>query len=219
VGMSKSYSMDLRSRVVAAVEGGSSRREAARRFGVSPSCAVKLLARVQATGSAEPGRRGRRAGSGKLGPFEANVIAWVKEKPDITLPELARRLEQTRGVKVHPSALSRLLGRTGWTYKKSLAATEIERADVANRCRRWFRWLLPWLCQRLSRLVFLDETSITTRMTRLRGRALRGQRLRAKAAVRSPRHADLRCGPAPRWPDRALGASGRDGSGCLRPLR
>jgi transposase len=30
-------------------------------------------------------------------------------------------------------------------------------------------------------LVFLDETSITTRMTRLRGRALRGQRLKAKA--------------------------------------
>jgi transposase len=116
--MSKSYSMDLRSRVVAAVEGGSSRREAARRFGISPSCAVKLLARVRATGSAEPGRRGRRAGSGKLGRFEANVIAWVKEKPDLTLPELARRLEQTHGVKVHPSALSRLLGRTGWTYKK-----------------------------------------------------------------------------------------------------
>jgi transposase len=65
--------------------------------------------------------------------------------------------------------------------KKSLAATEIERADVAKRRRRWFRWLLPWLCQRLSRVVFLDETSITTRMTRLRGRAVRGQRLRARA--------------------------------------
>lgn len=80
--MSKSYSMDLRSRVVAAVASGSSRRQAARRFGVSPSCAVKLLARVQATGSPEPGRRGRRPGSGKLGPFEAVVIAWVEEKPE-----------------------------------------------------------------------------------------------------------------------------------------
>lgn len=71
----------------------------------------------------------------------------------------------------------------GWAghIKKSLAAAEIERADVAKRRRRWFRWLLPWLCQRLSRVVFLDETSITTRMTRLRGRAVRGQRLRAKA--------------------------------------
>ena len=111
--MAKSYSMDLRTRVVAAVASGSSRRNAARQFGVSPSCAVKLLARVQATGSAEPGRRGRRPDSGKLGPFKAILIAWVQEKPDITMPELARRLEQVHGVKVHPSNLSRLLGRTG----------------------------------------------------------------------------------------------------------
>jgi len=31
------------------------------------------------------------------------------------------------------------------------------------------------------RLVFLDETATTTKMTRLRGRALRGQRLKARA--------------------------------------
>ena len=71
-------------------------------------------------------------------------------------------------------------GRVGH-IKKSLTATEIERADVAKRRRRWFRWLLPWLRQRLSRVVFLDETSITTRMTRLRGRARRGHRLKAIA--------------------------------------
>jgi transposase len=130
--MSKSYSMDLRSRVVAAVAGGSSRREAARRFGISPSCAVKLLARVQTTGSAEPGRRGRRPGGGKLGQFEAIVIAWVEEKPDITLPELARRLEQVHGVKAHPSALSRRLGRVGWTYKKSAGGD----GDRSRRCRQ-----------------------------------------------------------------------------------
>jgi transposase len=40
---------------------------------------------------------------------------------------------------------------------------------------------MPWLRQRLDRLIFLDETAVTTKMTRLRGRALRGQRLRAKA--------------------------------------
>lgn len=117
--MAKSYSIDLRLRVIAAVADGSSRREAARRFGVSPSCAVKLLARVDATGSAEPGRRGRPPGSGKLGPFRAVLIGWVEAEPDIILPELARRLEQVHGVTAHPSALSRLLGREGWTYKKS----------------------------------------------------------------------------------------------------
>jgi transposase len=65
--------------------------------------------------------------------------------------------------------------------KKVLAAQEAERADVAKRRRRWLRWILPGLCLRLDRLVFLDETAVTTRMARLRGRAIRGRRLRAKA--------------------------------------
>ena len=65
--------------------------------------------------------------------------------------------------------------------KAGQSQTEAERADVAKRRRRWFRWLLPWLCQRLGRIIFLDETAVTTRMTRLRGRALRGRRLKARA--------------------------------------
>ena len=44
--MAKMISMDLRTRLVAAVQDGSSRRAAAVRFGVSASCAVKLLGRV-----------------------------------------------------------------------------------------------------------------------------------------------------------------------------
>ena len=64
---------------------------------------------------------------------------------------------------------------------KALAAQEVERADVAKRRRRWFRWILPWLSQRLQRLVFIDETAVSTRMARLRGRAVRGRRLKAKA--------------------------------------
>jgi len=40
---------------------------------------------------------------------------------------------------------------------------------------------MPWLCRRLGRLAFLDETAVTTKMTRLRGRARQGRRLRARA--------------------------------------
>jgi transposase len=43
--MGKSYSGDLRERIVPHVQAGYSRRAAARRFGVSESCAVKLLLR------------------------------------------------------------------------------------------------------------------------------------------------------------------------------
>ena len=48
--------MDLRLRIVRAVERGSSIREAARRFAVSPSAAIKLMQRVRGTGSAAPAR-------------------------------------------------------------------------------------------------------------------------------------------------------------------
>ena len=52
--MAKPYSDDLRERVVRAVEGGSSRHEAAGQFDVSVSFVVKLMQRVQATGSFRP---------------------------------------------------------------------------------------------------------------------------------------------------------------------
>ena len=127
--MAKMISMDLRTRLVAAVQAGSSRRAAAVRFGVSASCAVKLLERVQQTGSAAPGRRGRRPGSGKLAQFKATLIGWVEATPDITMPELAERLQQSYGVTVRANSLSRLLCQAGWTYKKS--------ADCAgSRARR-----------------------------------------------------------------------------------
>jgi transposase len=72
--MGKSYSSDLRERVIAYVENGHSRREAARHFGVSPSFAVKLLARWQKTKACEPGQQGRPRGGGKLGPHRAFLI-------------------------------------------------------------------------------------------------------------------------------------------------
>ena len=117
--MAKSLSMDLRSRIVAAVQAGSSRRAAAARFGVSASSAVKLLGRVRATGSPAPARRGRPPGSGKLEPFKAALIGWVESTPDITMPELAEWLQRSLGLTVRPSSLSRLLCKAGWTYKKS----------------------------------------------------------------------------------------------------
>jgi transposase len=58
--------------------------------------------------------------------------------------------------------------------KKSLRAAEQERPDVARARRRWMReqgMFDP------ARLVFIDETSTSTNMVRLRGRCRRGERL------------------------------------------
>src|SRR5262245_56052197 len=56
--MGKPYSLDLRNRVVAAIEGGMSRNQAAKRFGVAISTAIGWMQRVEETGSVAPGQMG-----------------------------------------------------------------------------------------------------------------------------------------------------------------
>lgn len=117
--MGECYSLDLRGRITRCIEQGLSRREAARRFAASASCAVKLAQRQAYTGSVEPARQGRPKGSGQLASVAGFLIATVEATPDITLPELAETLLAERGVTVTPSALSRFLCQHGFTYKKS----------------------------------------------------------------------------------------------------
>jgi transposase len=117
--MTQSYSLDLRVRVLAFVEAGHSCRAAARHFGVSDSFAIKLLQRQRTSGSPTPARQGRPPGRRRLSPYEVFLIHTVEAKPDITMPELAARLLEEHGIVAAPAALSRLLCRHGFTYKKS----------------------------------------------------------------------------------------------------
>jgi putative transposase len=111
-------SMDLRLRIVAAVEGGSSTREAARRFAVSPSAAIKLMQRMRATGSAAPDRYGgyRRP---LLGPHERALRRLIEAKPDITLAEVQAELQKRIGLRAGLSTIHAALRRIGLRLKKS----------------------------------------------------------------------------------------------------
>jgi len=60
-------------------------------------------------------------------------------------------------------------------------ASECARADVAERHRVWVNHRQPHMRRHPGRLVFIDEAPVNTRMTRLRGRAKRGKRLKASA--------------------------------------
>jgi transposase len=119
--MGRSYSLDLRRRVVARVAGGQSRRGAAEDFEVSPSFSVKLVARHRRTGSLAPQRQGRPPGTGKLAPYGDFLIARVQAKPDMTMPELAAELAARHGVAASPASLSRFLCKAGFSYKKNPA--------------------------------------------------------------------------------------------------
>ena len=84
-------SRDLRDRIVRAVEGGSSIRQAALRFDVSPSAAVKLMRRFRESGSPAPARFGghRRP---ILEPHAALVRSILDAKTDISLVEIRAEL-------------------------------------------------------------------------------------------------------------------------------
>ncbi len=144
---------------------------------VSPSFSVKLVARHRRTGSLAPDKQGRPAGTGKLAPYKDFLIECVRAKPDMTMPELAVQLNARHGVTANPASLSRLLCGCGLSYKKTLLATERARSDVARARRVWISGRQPVMRRMPERLVFIDETSTSTKLTRLRGRTWRGERL------------------------------------------
>ena len=60
-------------------------------------------------------------------------------------------------------------------------ASECARADIAEQRTLWITRRQPLMRLEPHRLVFIDETAINTKMVRLRGRSLRGERLTASA--------------------------------------
>ena len=133
------------------------------------------------TGLLAPARQGRPPGGGKLAAHHDLLIRWVETEGDMTMPELAARLVTERRVVVHPASLSRYLRKVGYSGKKTLLANEAGREEVARARRTWRTGRQPRMRREPHRLVFVDETGTTTKMTRLRGRARRGQRLKARA--------------------------------------
>jgi transposase len=135
--MSKPYSLDLRERVVASIEAGASRHEAAERFDVSVSSAIRWMQRFLRFGSAAA-----KPSGGSTSPLEAHapwLLGLVAKHPDLTLDEIvvAMRREGIAGSRV---AVWRFFERHKITVKKkSMRAAEQERADVVRARRRWMR--------------------------------------------------------------------------------
>ncbi|WP_245461401.1 IS630 family transposase [Mesorhizobium sp. M6A.T.Ce.TU.002.03.1.1] len=173
--MGRALSGDLRSRVLKASDEGMSARQAAARFGVGVSSAIRWIARAK-IGELAPRPQGRRRAS-SLDAHEAFIVGLIEERKDITLNEMVERLVAEQSVRISRSALSAWLRGHGWTFKKKSAhALEQDRPDILKRRRDWFDGQLDL---DPAKLVFIDETGLSTKMARLRGRAPRGERCRA----------------------------------------
>ena len=115
--MARTLSVDLRERVVAAVDGGLSRRKAAERFGVSISSAIRWTSLRRRTGDVRPKRQGGDKRSARIEAHAPLILDLVEAEGDITLAELRTRLA-VQGVPVAVSTLWRFFRRHRITLKK-----------------------------------------------------------------------------------------------------
>ena len=173
--MPKPLSFDLRSRVLAAVDAGLSCRQAAERFGVSASSAIRWAALRRSGGDARPKPQGGDRLSHRTEAHADLIHAALDEVPDITLPELKARLAGQGASGQRGRALALLPPPQAHAQKKTAHASEQDRPDVLRRREAWFEDQLDLDPERL---VFIDETWASTNMARRYGRAPRGQRLR-----------------------------------------
>ncbi len=115
--MGWAYGIDLRQRVVDAIEAGLSHRQAAERFCVAISTAGNWHRLWRATGSARPGKQGQPSRS-KLDAYEPQILAMVAKNKDIALYEIADRLVQEHGICAAPSTVWQFFNKRGITFKK-----------------------------------------------------------------------------------------------------
>ena len=113
----KAYSLDLRQRIVDAVEAGDSPDAVAETFRVSRATVYRYLALQQTQGSLLPKPipgRSRSISSAQ----EATLRAQLEATPDAILEEHCASWHQTQGKEVSIATMQRAIARLGWTRKK-----------------------------------------------------------------------------------------------------
>lgn len=118
--MGKPYSIDLRERVVAAVEeGGLSRRRAASHFGVGISTVINWVRRLRETGSVAPSKIGGYKPKKLAGEHRDWLVQRCRER-DFTLRGLVAELAE-RGLKVDYRSVWNFVHAEKLSFKKNRA--------------------------------------------------------------------------------------------------
>ena len=115
--MAEPLSTDLRERVVAAVKGGMSRRQAAAHFRVGVSSAIRWAAQAEATGDLRPKPMGGDHRSAAIEAQADTILSLLAKQPDTTLAEYQEALEK-KGHCFSVSTIWRFLDRRDLTLKK-----------------------------------------------------------------------------------------------------
>ena len=136
--MAQFLSMDLRARLLAAVDDGMSCRGAAARFGVAASTAIRWQAQRRETGSFAPRPQGGDMRSRRVEERGGDILALWEGRKDITLEELRAGLAEI-GLVVSGAGLHRFFVRRGMTRKKDCSCNRAgppRRPEAAARLVR-----------------------------------------------------------------------------------
>ena len=115
----KAYSLDLRMRVLDAIDGGMPRAKAVQVFQVSLGSIKRWLAQRRATGSCVP--KPRLGKTTTITPAQESTLRFQLDQfPDATLNEHAERSPADHGTTLSSWSLGRAIRRLGWSRKKRL---------------------------------------------------------------------------------------------------
>jgi transposase len=136
----RAYSMDLRERVLAAVDRGTPRKEIVRTLGVSEPTIRRYLRLRRETGSVAPKPPPPPKRTFSIGQsVEQRRALWkqLEEHDDATLEKHCQLWERKQGVKVSISTMSRAIRRLGWTLKKRVwvPPNETKKREVLGEMR------------------------------------------------------------------------------------
>ena len=136
----KAYSVDLREKVLRAVDQGYPRNEIIKLLGVSRATIKRYLKQRRETGTISvrpiPGRPSK-----KFAPLQAGLVAQLEAHADATLETHCQLWKEHQGVQVSTSTMSRAIRRLGWTRKKRrwvpLNATKRHEQLGENKSSTW----------------------------------------------------------------------------------
>lgn len=165
----KAYSSDLRERVVRAVDQGYKRTDIIKLFGVPRATIKRYLKQRREAGHVSrkpiPGRPSKKGA-----PLQAGLVAQLEAYPDAILEMHCQFWEQTQGVRVSISTMSRGIKRIGWTRKKkTLSATERNEETQST-------WREQCMHLDTKQLVVIDECGSNIYLTSLYAHAPKGTR-------------------------------------------
>ena len=116
--MPSALSVDLRERVIAAIEAGASRRQAAKRFGIGAASAIRWHDHFRQEGRIAPKASGGDHGAPAIEAHADRILASYETQPQIFLRELREALAE-HGICTSTSGLSRFFARRRITVKRS----------------------------------------------------------------------------------------------------